>query len=109
MTAISFKGRHFQHDMIPQSVRGYLAYSLSFRDIEKLIHERDFSDDHSTIHRWVLHMHRNWKRLFGEKRSVSVIGGEWMKARMVKQLIQPSNHSHPDPSKQISKQVFPNH
>jgi len=34
MPTISFKGRHFQHDMILQSVRWYLAYALSYRDIE---------------------------------------------------------------------------
>ena len=55
MATISFKGRHFQHDMILQSVRWYLAYSLSYRDIEELMAERGFSVDHSTINRWVLH------------------------------------------------------
>ncbi len=29
MAEISFKGRHFQKDMILQSIRWYLAYSLS--------------------------------------------------------------------------------
>jgi len=55
MPTISFKGRHFQHDMILQSVRWYLAYALRYRDIEELMHERGFSVDHSTINRWVLH------------------------------------------------------
>ncbi len=55
MAAISFKGRHFQQDMILQSVRWYLGYSLSYRDIEELMQERGFSVDHSTINRWVLH------------------------------------------------------
>ena len=55
MTAISFKGRHFQHDMILQSVRWYLAYALSYRDIEELMQERGFSVDHSTINRWAIH------------------------------------------------------
>ena len=55
MAAVSFKGRHFQQDMILQSVRWYLAYSLSYRDIEELMQERGFSVDHSTINRWVLH------------------------------------------------------
>ena len=54
MQTISFKGRHFQRDMILQSVRWYLAYSLSYRDIEELMQERGFSVDHSTINRWVL-------------------------------------------------------
>ena len=55
MAEISFKGRHFQQDIILQSVRWYLAYSLSYRDIEELMQERGFSVDHSTINRWVIH------------------------------------------------------
>ena len=43
MAAISFKGRHFQQDMILQSVRWYLAYSLSYRDIEELRFCRKYS------------------------------------------------------------------
>jgi len=35
MAAITFKGRHFQHDMILPSVRWDLGYSLSYRDIEE--------------------------------------------------------------------------
>ena len=48
MAAISSKGRHFQQDMILQSARWYLAYSLSYRDIKELMQERDFSVDHRT-------------------------------------------------------------
>ncbi len=55
MPAISFKRRHFQQDLILQSVRWYLAYSLSYRDIEELMQERGFSVDHSTINRWVIY------------------------------------------------------
>ncbi len=52
---ISFKGRHFHQDMIMQSVRWYLAYSLSYRDIEEIMKERRFHVDHSTINRWFVH------------------------------------------------------
>ncbi len=55
MTSISFKGRHFQRDMILQTVRWYLAYALSYRDIEEIMKERGFDVDHSTIQRWVVH------------------------------------------------------
>lgn len=51
---ISFKGRHFQKEMILQSVRWYLAYSLSYRDLEEMMSERGYPVDHSTIHRWVI-------------------------------------------------------
>lgn len=55
MMTISFSGRHFQQDMILQCVRWYLAYALSYRDIEEIMAERGFKVDHSTIHRWVIH------------------------------------------------------
>jgi transposase-like protein len=59
MAEISFNGRHFQHDMILQSVRWYLAYALSYRGIEEIMQERAFDVDHSTIHRWVVHYSRS--------------------------------------------------
>jgi putative transposase len=37
---ISFKGRHHQRDIILQCVRWYVAYSLSYRDLEELTQER---------------------------------------------------------------------
>jgi len=68
MTAITFKGRHFQHDMILQSVRWYLAYGLSYRDIEEIMYERGFQVDHSTIHRWVLHYSPLLERAFRQRK-----------------------------------------
>ena len=68
MAAISFKGRHFQKDMILQSVRCYLAYSLSYRDIEELMQERGFSVDHSTLNRWVLHYSPQLEAVFRLKK-----------------------------------------
>ena len=52
---ISFKGRHHQQDMILQCIRWYVAYSLSYRDLEELMQERGYEVDHSTIQRWVVH------------------------------------------------------
>ena len=52
---ISFNGRHFNQDMILQAVRWYLAYNLSYRDIEEIMAERGFDVDHSTVNRWVVH------------------------------------------------------
>ena len=75
MAAISFKGRHFQQDMILQSVRWYLAYSLSYRDIEELMHERGFSVDHSTINRWVLHYSPKLDAAFRRKKNR--VGKRW--------------------------------
>lgn len=36
------------------AVRWYLAYALSYRDIEELISERGISVDHSTVNQWVI-------------------------------------------------------
>lgn len=52
---ISFKWRHFKKEIMLMLVRWYLAYSLSYRDIEELAKERGLSVDHSTINRWVIH------------------------------------------------------
>ncbi|ARM35501.2 IS6 family transposase (plasmid) [Legionella longbeachae] len=48
---ISFKWKHFKRDIILMLVRWYLAYSLSYRDIEELALERGLKVDHSTINR----------------------------------------------------------
>ena len=68
MALISFKGRHFQKDIILQSVRWYLAYSLSYRDIEELMEERGFEVDHSTINRWVIHYSPKLEQSFRQKK-----------------------------------------
>ena len=44
-------GRHFPKPMILTAIRWYLAYSLSYRDVEELLAERGISVDHSTIAR----------------------------------------------------------
>jgi len=36
------------------AIRWYLAYSLSYRDIEELMAERGVELDHSTVNRWVV-------------------------------------------------------
>src|SRR5215813_2201307 len=51
---VSFKGAHFIKDIILTCVRWYLAYPLSYRQVEELMEERGVSVDHATIQRWVL-------------------------------------------------------
>jgi putative transposase len=51
---VSFKGAHFEKDIILTGIRWYVAYPLSYRQLEELMHERGVTVDHSTIHRWVL-------------------------------------------------------
>jgi IS6 family transposase len=48
-----FKWRHFQPEIILLTVRWYLRYSLSYRDLEEMMTERGLSLNHTTIYRWV--------------------------------------------------------
>jgi transposase, IS6 family len=48
-----FKGRQFEPAMIILCVRRYLRFSLSYRNIEELMAERNLSVDHVTIWGWV--------------------------------------------------------
>ncbi|GHO60540.1 IS6 family transposase [Ktedonobacter robiniae] len=50
-----FKWSHFQSDIILLCVRWYLRYSLSYRDLEEMMQERELHVDHTTIYRWVQH------------------------------------------------------
>ena len=48
-----FKWRQTEPELILCAVRGYLRYSLSFRDVEEFLGERGLNADHTTIWRWV--------------------------------------------------------
>jgi putative transposase len=51
---ISFKGAHFPKGVILMVIRWYLAYPLSYRNVEDFIKERGISVDHATVNRWVI-------------------------------------------------------
>ncbi len=51
---VNFKGAHFQKDIILTCVRWYVAYPLSYRQLEELMQERGVAVDQATINRWVL-------------------------------------------------------
>ncbi|MGI0120393.1 IS6 family transposase [Zooshikella sp. RANM57] len=72
---ISFKGRHFQQSMILQSVRWYVAYPLSYRQIEEMMKERGYDVDHSTIQRWVVHYCPQLEKAFHKKKQQPI--GRW--------------------------------
>jgi len=48
------KRLHYPLEVILLCVRWYVAYSLSFRNLEEMMAERDICVDHSTVHRWVI-------------------------------------------------------
>jgi putative transposase len=51
---IDFKGSHFERDIILWGVRWYVAYPISYRQLEEMMKERVVEVDHSTVNRWVL-------------------------------------------------------
>ena len=48
-----FRGRHFADEVIVLCVRWYLRFSLSYRDLEEMMAERNLAVDHTTVWRWV--------------------------------------------------------
>src|SRR5215510_6635956 len=84
--AVSFKGVHFPQEIILTCVRWYLAYPLSYREVEELMEERGVELDHATIHRWVLkytslleeafHRHKRpvWRRWRMDETYIKVTG-----------------------------------
>jgi transposase-like protein len=51
---IEFKGSHFEREVILWGVRWYVAYPISYRQLEEMMDERGVQVDHSTLNRWVL-------------------------------------------------------
>ena len=51
--ASAFKGFRFPPEIIVLTVRWYLRYGLSYRDLEELLAERGIDVDHVTVYRWV--------------------------------------------------------
>jgi putative transposase len=85
---VSFKGAHFERNIILTCVRWYLAYPLSYRQLEEMMQERGITVDHSTINRWVLkyaphleHRFRRQKRPVGRSWRIDEtyikVRGEW--------------------------------
>ena len=51
---IEFKGSHFEREVILWGVRWYVAYPISYSQLEEMMDERGVEVDHSTLNRWVL-------------------------------------------------------
>ena len=49
-----FKYKHFNGVVILWSIRWYLKYGISYRDLEEMLKERGVNVDHTTIYRWVI-------------------------------------------------------
>src|SRR5215475_10910179 len=66
---IDFKGSHFETEIILWGVRWYVAYPISYRQLEEMMQERGVSVDHSTLNRWVI-KYAPGKRTEGEREIV---------------------------------------
>src|ERR1700758_4193739 len=74
-TVVEFKGSHFEREIILWGVRWYVAYPISYRQLEEMMEERGVEVDHSSLNRWVLKdVPLLDKALQGRKRQV---GGSW--------------------------------
>ncbi|HPE73139.1 MAG TPA: IS6 family transposase [Candidatus Competibacter sp.] len=73
---IDFKGHRFEQDIILTGVRWYLAYPLSYRNLEEMLAERGVEVDHSSFYRWVQKFTPQLEAAFrkGKKRPV---GQSW--------------------------------
>jgi transposase-like protein len=49
----TFKGRQFTAEVILWSVRWYLMFPISYRDLELMLLDRRVAVDHTTIFRWI--------------------------------------------------------
>ena len=66
--ALSFANKQFPSATMLMAIRWYLAYKLSYRDIEELLAERGVQVDHATIHRWVLEYAPQLEAAFRQKK-----------------------------------------
>jgi len=71
----AFSRLHYPVDIIAQSVRWYLAYSLSLRNLEEMMAERGIVVDHSTLHRWVIRLVPLLDKAF--RRRKRTVGRRW--------------------------------
>ena len=51
--ARAFRGFRFPAEIILWAVRWYLQFSLSYRDLERMLADRGVAVDHTTLYRWV--------------------------------------------------------
>ena len=72
---IDFGGRHFPSTVILMAIRWYVAYALSYRDIEELMAERGLEVDHSTVNRWVIRYSPELEDVF--RKNKKPVGTSW--------------------------------
>ena len=66
---------HYPLDVMLLCVRWYVAYSLSLRNLEEMMAERDIGVDHSTVHRWVIKLVPLFEKTF--RKHKRPVGKSW--------------------------------
>ena len=70
---LDFKGSQFERDIILWGVRWYVAYPISYRQLEEMMQERGVEVDHSSLNRWVIKYTSALDKAFRQrKRSVGI-------------------------------------
>ncbi|MFC7632657.1 IS6 family transposase [Paraburkholderia humisilvae] len=69
------KRLHYPLEVMLLCVRWYVAYSLSLRNLEEMLAERDIGVDHSTVHRWVIKLVPLLEKTF--RKHKRVVGTSW--------------------------------
>jgi transposase-like protein len=72
---IEFKGSHFERDVILWGVRWYVAYPISYRQLEEMMEERGVEVDHSTLNRWFVRYSPLLDRQFRARKCP--VGSSW--------------------------------
>jgi putative transposase len=72
---IDFKGSHFEKEIIMWAVRWYVAYPISYRQLEEMMQERGVAVDHSTLNRWVIKYAPEFEKQF--RRHQHPVGRSW--------------------------------
>ena len=72
---IDFKGSQFEREIILWAVRWYVAYPISYRQLEEMMGERGVAVDHSTLNRWVIKYAPEFEKVF--RRRQCPVGRSW--------------------------------
>ena len=84
------KRLHYPLEVILLCVRWYVAYSLSLRNLEEMMAERDICVDHSTVHRWALKLLPLLEKVFDAASGRSAGAGVW-----TKRTVRPASVARP--------------
>ena len=72
---INFKGSQFEKEIILWGVRWYVAYPISYQQLEEMMGERGVAVDHATLNRWVIKYAPEFEKQF--RRCQRPVGRSW--------------------------------